>query len=774
MKKYRFYFQDIDATGQPQTELRYDVEGWKAYGVSFGRETNVSNVVKSYTNSWTFIKEDASYLKSIFVMYGPNRRVKLLIKRLDNAMAGTYEVEYAGFIDLTQAKWDVNTFTAPVNEGGFFTALENKWDTEYGIPHNSVLNYAGNILTVDARMESTDTFVKGVAAYSVIGYFLIGQQLQDKDNGQDNILFDVKPKYVDATFNAASQLPLPGCDTFVTPVSKSDAFFKLGKGGELKSLQMDAHIKMDIRGNEFQILVDNETYTGRWQLFMFAARESAFDPNTGEVTLIPYQNCDCFMLDNAQYNVQVPTISGHLTYLNYTIPMDIDVSNSLSAYSSGNEETYFFLMLRVQYGQWSGPQYPIAVYYMNDTERTTMNCENVEIRIDYKPTLSNAADVSATPVPDMFRNLIRKINDGRYNVVADDSRLSEYAQDDLLSSGMGLRSILTGGVLGSVVLPIRYLINTSFAKFAQFVYICYGLKFCVDYERSTDTYRCYFDTIQSIYTAAEIAHLERTSEYSVEVARDMLYTKITAGYEVDDDVLMGQSEFNCKNTYSTPNTELEENELSLVSPYSAASFSIDTYILRNYGNLEDGNEDDGKIYVLAGKYLSERPINPQVAELWGWDVNVVSTYELDRSIVPDSGLVYPETAFNVKFSPKRILLRHDMELQSFFAFNAGYKIALVTCEYNRGLVSGGIVEEADITIGDSPLFVPLHVNISAAARERLIGLIEADRCGYFSFSINGVTVRGFIANDSSAVNINPMNEQASEFKLLAKSTDGLL
>ena len=192
--KYLFYFQDIDSDNHSLTRLKYDVDGWKSYGVTFGRETGISNVVKSYTQGWVFIKEDARYLKEKLLNYGPNRRIRLIVKRLVDALAGTYEVEYTGYVDLTQMSWDADTATAPVSEGGFFKALENSWDREYTIPNEAVCDFTGSVLDVDCETTTTDECSAGVPVSSTIGYFVVGGSLQNTDNGQDNIFQNVQPR----------------------------------------------------------------------------------------------------------------------------------------------------------------------------------------------------------------------------------------------------------------------------------------------------------------------------------------------------------------------------------------------------------------------------------------------------------------------------------------------------------------------------------------------------------------------------------------------------
>ena len=779
MEKYRFYFQDMDATGHPLHKLRYDVDGWKSYGVTFGRETNISNVVKSYTNSWTFIKNDADYLKQRMLLHGPNRRIRLIVQRLTDALAGSYEEEYAGYIDLTQSKWDFNTFTAPVNEGGFFTQLENKWDTDFSMKHNSVLDFTGNTLSVDADFESSETFTKGVVHDSSIGYFLIGQELKDTDNGQGNVFSTVHPRYEDAYFNPNSMDTLPATDTFYTNWRKSDAFLRMNNGGLLDMLSINARIRFSITGNPFRITVDNATYRGRCRLYVFAAKESAFDSNN-QFTPIPYQNCDCYLIGTHNYTITVPEYE--TIYNELTIPIEFDMYNNTTLVNQdyGNEMVFFYLVLRVEYGYevyyngiWDN-RYPIEVYRTPNDDKTFITTSDVEINIGYTITarLNYEIGTSVIPVVDVFKRLIEKVNDGRYNVGVSTQMLEQFADGDVIASGGGLRAVMSDPMLGSGVYPSRLDITTSLAKFLQFVYVCYGLKFCVDYDRNSDTYKCYLNTINGIFSANQITRLEKISDLSFAVDREKLYSKITAGYAVDDDVLMGRSEFNCTNTYSTPNTEIEENELSLESPYSAASFSIDTYILLNYGNLEDSSNEDGKIYVMSCKKVSEQYVGQ--AGMWMWGADVVKRYELSRDIQVDSGIAYPDTAFNVKFSPKRLLLRHSKELDSYMAFNAGGAVKLEVCEYNKDLESGGIVEADDYVIGGHPLFYPVIITLNAAARERMIALIESNRCGYFTFDANGFDVRGFIADDSGAVTVNPMNEQASEFKLLAKSLNGII
>lgn len=72
MSNYLYQISDI-VSGEHYTCL-HEPEGWDAYGVTYGRETGISNVVKGYVSQWTFVEEDARWLKSKLFTGGTNRR----------------------------------------------------------------------------------------------------------------------------------------------------------------------------------------------------------------------------------------------------------------------------------------------------------------------------------------------------------------------------------------------------------------------------------------------------------------------------------------------------------------------------------------------------------------------------------------------------------------------------------------------------------------------------------------------------------------------------
>ena len=153
MQRYRYIITDIEAGTTRQCV--HEPEGWDAYGVTFGRETNISNVVKGYVSAWTFLKEDARWLRDMLLTKGPNRRLRLRV--IDTAVnLGTSDrTVYEGDIDLTQAEWDNVKFTAPTGEGGFFKALENKWDDTVDVDFDTYVKFEGAVMGDQSPLQGT-------------------------------------------------------------------------------------------------------------------------------------------------------------------------------------------------------------------------------------------------------------------------------------------------------------------------------------------------------------------------------------------------------------------------------------------------------------------------------------------------------------------------------------------------------------------------------------------------------------------------------------------
>ena len=240
MEKYKFTFTDI--ANSIDYLLKYEPDGWKSYGVNFGREEKLSNVVKSYTNDWLFIKEDADYLRDIVLTRGTETKIKLTISKLQ---LDGWAVQYEGYVDLTQLSWDVNTCSAPITEGGFFKTLEANWGTEYEIDNDSLINnFNGNIFSFDARLHSSGALLNyevPLDPEEMTQYvsFSLGT-IVDK-NVNENVLFN-------ASIPAGYYTYIGGGVNFVRAIIKEPAahLLKISSGSIMQKFKINVDIDISI------------------------------------------------------------------------------------------------------------------------------------------------------------------------------------------------------------------------------------------------------------------------------------------------------------------------------------------------------------------------------------------------------------------------------------------------------------------------------------------------------------------------------------------------
>ena len=148
MKEWRFKLNE--------RTLLHDILEWREFGITFGREEKTS-LIKSYTSQFTFIKEDAEWLKNIVYSQGCNAIVMVKIYSLD--AFGNSTLEYEGQLNLSTFVDNGSTVSSGVYEGGFFNLLDNNWETEIEIRHDTDgmdLNPDAGVLTVGEGGEEVE------------------------------------------------------------------------------------------------------------------------------------------------------------------------------------------------------------------------------------------------------------------------------------------------------------------------------------------------------------------------------------------------------------------------------------------------------------------------------------------------------------------------------------------------------------------------------------------------------------------------------------------
>lgn len=745
MEKYKFTFTDI--ANSIDYLLKYEPDGWKSYGVNFGREEKLSNVVKSYTNDWLFIKEDADYLRNIVLTRGTETKIKLTISKLQ---LNGWAVQYEGYVDLTQLSWDVNTCSAPITEGGFFKTLEANWGTEYEIDNDSLINnFNGNIFSFDARLHSNGSLLNYEVPIDPEDFtkyvsFSLGA-IVDK-NINENVLFNASipagfyTEIVDGTFVRA---------TINEPTAH---LLKINRGSIMRKLKINVDINISATLQVRSNVTDNEINDYDYVYSLNFCSVDIDDMNThGEA----YTTA---LFQNSAGNTQLYRSPAFRT-LDSTIPIEFNIQDfEILTYETNK---YYYLLITLM------AEVPGQLTHVNNITIDDIHKYNVEITADAQ--LNSQRIISCTTVKDVFRSLFssNNLNKENYNLNFVDGILDTEAVDDVLSSDLGLRGFEIQTINGGRYSMPTGAIVTSLEKYLQFLYIVYNIQLSVNYDKLLNIYNIQLAKFEDFYNnLANIATFDSFNKLNFTINRDILYTGVTVGFDDSEDALNGKRDINRRLRYSKAPTR-EENILELVSPYNGAARTIETYIYDNYLNFDDTTEKDSNVYLLNVKFkLIDPNTNVKLYELNRVDFNNV--------VYPfwwvESGSLYPENEWNLKFTPNQIILNHFRELSSYFALESDKLLQCRTRGNNfiiRKYTGDGEYtewgEDANIMLNGTPIFLPILATFEAPSTSSLIADIYSNAQGYFSLT-NGL--KGFISKGANSVVVNPMAQKANEFTLI--------
>jgi hypothetical protein len=237
------------------------------------------------------------------------------------------------------------------------------------------------------------------------------------------------------------------------------------------------------------------------------------------------------------------------------------------------------------------------------------------------------------------------------------------------------------------------------------------------------------------------------------------YSSIKIGCpEQEYEDVNGKQEFNNTHVYTTPNTA-DGKELDLVSVYRFDCYGAEFARINLDGKTTTDDKSDNDVWVIA---INPIPIiDPVEGEV----------YELDRSLNPYvTGLLEPETVFNLALSPKQCLLRNGPYIRScFYKMDTGY-LRFQTTEKNSALSvapPGGpvVTENADVEIArlGNRLFVPVKLEFETRVPNDLLEQLAINPLSAYATSYVGVSLVG-IPNKTG---IHPEDNEAQAYELLA-------
>lgn len=218
------------------------------------------------------------------------------------------------------------------------------------------------------------------------------------------------------------------------------------------------------------------------------------------------------------------------------------------------------------------------------------------------------------------------------------------------------------------------------------------------------------------------------TEFEYQVDSSMIYSRVRIGYDKQDyDSVNGRDEWRFTNEYTTGVT-LTDNVFELISPYRADAYGIEFLAAKRGEETTDDDSDTDVFFVMADNVVNDDGPITVYANTWrlirGGDYTI-------------SGVVSPETMFNVMYS-QRYMIEANRRYMASFCNTLQYASA----DGNSEVVIGGMSGNADISLSD-PLFSVSKVSASTGDMEILDTLD-----GSFDLTCNGKAYRGYLQDVS--------------------------
>lgn len=347
----------------------------------------------------------------------------------------------------------------------------------------------------------------------------------------------------------------------------------------------------------------------------------------------------------------------------------------------------------------------------------------------------------------LFGKLINVVTEGRYSSV-NGAYLSTMKKNIVFTCGNAIRGLDDA------------VIKTSFSDFFSFwnSYDDVGMRVVpnngVDIDRKANL------------TQSAPVSLGRPSNdtFKVTIAKEFLWNVIDIGYpEVKNDVgvLNGSQEFNSKFQYSIGAT-ISPATVNKISPVKASCYEIEQIRVMTFQKDTTDYKSDNDVFVLH--------INPELQPGNGDDIP--DHYLLDRTLnASATGLLEPETVFNIELSPKRNLLRNGSFLRSSMYRSDGKLLEFTYADKNSELKCDGITERDSVTLGDigDIYFHPVYLEGEFDAPDNINELLDANPLTVFEIDIDNNVFKGFVMKSSIA----PSKRNTQSFQLLSHPDNDL-
>ena len=276
-------------------------------------------------------------------------------------------------------------------------------------------------------------------------------------------------------------------------------------------------------------------------------------------------------------------------------------------------------------------------------------------------------------------------------------------------------------------------IYTSYKKFCDWMEAEFGYVPVISGNEVTFTHR---DNLFANTVVNELGM--EINDYELAVNDSLIYSSVKVGYDKQDyDSVNGRDEFRFTNEFST-GLKLTDNTLSLISPYRADAYGIEFLVQKRGEDTTDNDSDNDVFFVECDNSV---PVDQPLL--------LYRPYSADQL----SGLLSPDTMFNLNYSPRFML---EANKEYIGACTGMLKFA--SSNGNSDVSIDGVRETDDLLIPER-LFTVGEVNIKTSDID-----VPSDLTGLVRFTNQGEAITGYIKN----LSLNIAKEKGSTYTLIVR------
>lgn len=279
-------------------------------------------------------------------------------------------------------------------------------------------------------------------------------------------------------------------------------------------------------------------------------------------------------------------------------------------------------------------------------------------------------------------------------------------------------------------------IYTSYKKFCEWMEAEFGYVPVINENTVTFMHR------DKLYSSTVVKDLgTEINDYEFSVNDSLIYSSVKVGYDKQDyDSINGRDEFRFTNEFNT-GLKLTDNTLSLISPYRADAYGIEFLVQKRGEDTTDNDSDNDVFFVECDDSV---PVDQPLLLYRPYTENQLS------------GLLSPDTMFNLNYSPRFML-----EANKKYIGACTNLLKFASSDGNSDVSIDGVKETDDFSIPER-LFTVSEVEIETSD----IG-VPNDLVGLISFDNKGETITGYIKQ----LKINIGKEQATNYSLIVKNVE---